>query len=65
MFDLVEGVIDHQVLGVHHVRHGPGRLLYDLRFPALGVVLIAFGFVLARIPSARRGTQAENKGGRP
>ncbi|SNT63839.1 Uncharacterized membrane protein [Streptosporangium subroseum] len=65
VFNLVEGVIDHQILGVHHVRHGPGQFLYDLGFLALGVVLIVFGFVLARIPSARRGKQAENKGGRP
>src|SRR4051812_39443585 len=30
LFNLVEGLIDHQLLGIHHVRTGPGWLAYDL-----------------------------------
>jgi uncharacterized membrane protein len=53
VFNLVEGVIDHHVLGVHHVRHGPDELTYDLAFLASGVVLLAAGVVVGR----RRGSR--------
>jgi uncharacterized membrane protein len=48
-FNLVEGLIDHQLLGIHHVRDDLGAPLgWDLGFLALGVVLIAVGFAMAR-----------------
>jgi uncharacterized membrane protein len=48
VFNLVEGVIDHQVLGVHHVRPGPDQLAYDLAFLASGAVLLVIGTLFAR-----------------
>jgi uncharacterized membrane protein len=49
MFNLVEGVIDHQLLGVHHVRDDLGApLSWDLGFLASGVLLVAGGLVLHR-----------------
>ncbi|MCE7000399.1 DUF2243 domain-containing protein [Saccharothrix sp. S26] len=48
VFNLVEGVVDHLVLGVHHVRTGPHELAYDLGFLALGAVLVAVGALVAR-----------------
>lgn len=48
VFNLVEGVIDHQVLGVHHVRHGPGQLVYDIAFLVSGAVLVAIGVYTSR-----------------
>jgi uncharacterized membrane protein len=30
LFNLVEGIVDHHLLGIHHVRAGPHQLLYDL-----------------------------------
>jgi len=48
VFNLVEGVVDHQVLGIHHVRPGPHQLVYDLGFLASGVVLVALGTLFAR-----------------
>ena len=49
VFNLVEGVIDHQVLGVHHVRDDLGAPLgWDLAFLALGLALLAAGLGLAR-----------------
>ncbi|MGC5014333.1 DUF2243 domain-containing protein [Streptosporangium sp. DT93] len=48
LFNLVEGLVDHQILGVHHVKHGPGQFLYDMAFLASGVVLMAVGYLLAR-----------------
>jgi uncharacterized membrane protein len=48
-FNLVEGTIDHQLLGIHHVRDDLGAPLgWDLAFLALGVLLIGAGAVLAR-----------------
>ena len=48
-FNLVEGVVDHLVLGVHHVRDDLGGPLgWDLAFLALGAVQLAGGLALAR-----------------
>ncbi|WP_112270068.1 DUF2243 domain-containing protein [Lentzea terrae] len=47
-FNLVEGVVDHQVLGIHHVRPGPDQLAYDLVFLASGLVLVVIGTLFAR-----------------
>lgn len=48
IFNLVEGVVDHHLLAVHHVRAGPGQLAYDLAFLALGAALVVGGLVLHR-----------------
>jgi uncharacterized membrane protein len=32
LFNVVEGTIDHVVLGLHHVREGPDAGLYDAAF---------------------------------
>jgi uncharacterized membrane protein len=46
-FNLVEGIIDHQILGVHHVRPGPHQLAYDLGFLIFGALLLWGGRALA------------------
>ncbi|CAN5749549.1 DUF2243 domain-containing protein [soil metagenome] len=43
LFNLVEGVIDHHILGVHHVVEGAGHPWYDLAFLASGVIFLAGG----------------------
>lgn len=48
VFNLVEGVLDHQILGIHHVRGGPHQLWWDLGFLVLGALLVAGGRLLAR-----------------
>jgi uncharacterized membrane protein len=49
VFNLVEGLIDHQILGLHHVRDDLGGPLgWDLAFLASGVLLVAGGLALAR-----------------
>jgi uncharacterized membrane protein len=49
IFNLVEGLIDHQLLGIHHVRDDLGGPLgWDLGFLALGAVLVVGGFAMAR-----------------
>ena len=47
-FNLVEGVIDHHVLHVHHVVERLGVSAWDWAFLASGVVLILAGAVLIR-----------------
>ncbi|TNC43622.1 DUF2243 domain-containing protein [Mumia zhuanghuii] len=48
VFNLVEGVIDHHILGIHHVRGGPNELAWDLGFLALGALLVVVGYLVQR-----------------
>jgi uncharacterized membrane protein len=49
IFNLVEGVVDHQILGVHHVRDDLGGPIgWDIGFLALGALLLAGGWLLHR-----------------
>jgi uncharacterized membrane protein len=52
-FNLVEGLVDHHLLGLHHVRSGPHETAYDLAFLALGTGLIVAGLALARAAERR------------
>lgn len=47
-FNFFEGIIDHQILGIHHVKPGPNELAWDLGFLASGVILAAIGWILLR-----------------
>jgi uncharacterized membrane protein len=46
LFNMVEGVIDHQILGIHHVKPGPHQLAWDLGFLALGALLFLVGWIM-------------------
>jgi uncharacterized membrane protein len=50
-FNLVEGVVDHHILTLHHVKTGDAQLAFDLGYLALGAALLAGGLALARSPS--------------
>jgi uncharacterized membrane protein len=48
-FNVVEGVIDHELLGIHHVRDDLGGPIgWDLAFLALGAALMLIGWRLSR-----------------
>jgi uncharacterized membrane protein len=48
-FNLVEGLIDHHVLGIHHVRDDLGGPIgWDLGFLAFGALLAIVGWALIR-----------------
>ncbi len=47
-FNIVEGLVDHHLLSLHHVKEGHDELIFDLGFLALGAELIAGGSALAR-----------------
>jgi uncharacterized membrane protein len=49
IFNFVEGIVDHQILGIHHVIPGsPYEFAADMAFLASGVVLAAAGWYLVR-----------------
>jgi uncharacterized membrane protein len=49
IFNVVEGLVDHQLLRVHHVRDDlGGPLAWDLAFLAFGLALITLGWVVHR-----------------
>ena len=47
-FNVVEGLVDHQLLGLHHVRPGPDELAYDLGFLVWGAAMLIAGFATVR-----------------
>lgn len=48
LFDVVEGVINHQILGIHHVHPGAHQLAWDVGFLLFGALLAAVGWGLIR-----------------
>lgn len=47
LFNVVEGIIDHQLLGIHHVyEYTADKLTWDVSFLAFGVVLLFVGWML-------------------
>jgi uncharacterized membrane protein len=50
-FNLVEGIVDHQILGIHHVNETAPReqwLWWDLAFLAWGALMLVCGWALFR-----------------
>ena len=53
-FNVVEGLIDHELLGIHHVRDDLGGPIgWDLGFLAFGVALVLAGLALSRQRAVR------------
>jgi uncharacterized membrane protein len=49
LFNVVEGIINHQLLGLHHVRDDlGGPLSWDIGFLAVSFVVMVAGWLLAR-----------------
>ena len=61
LFNLVEGIINHHILHLHHVREVEDHLFWDLTFLASGAVLVIAGFLLVRTAA---GAQKEIQAGR-
>ncbi len=47
-FNVIEGVIDHHILQIHHVRFGPNRPIWDLGFLVLSTMIWSIGLWLIR-----------------
>ena len=54
LFHLVDQALFHLALGAHHIRDGGSAALYDWGFAAIGVALIAAGWVLTARPRGAR-----------
>ncbi len=63
LFNVVEGIIDHQILGLHHVHPGANQLAWDLGFLLFGALLIVVGLTLVR--AGRRDTRPRGAPVRP
>ncbi len=53
LFNLMEGLINHHVLGIHHVRGWGPDPAWDFGFLLSGPLLIGAGWFLARAPDGR------------
>ncbi|MCD4525576.1 DUF2243 domain-containing protein [Nocardioides sp. cx-173] len=59
LFNLAEGLVNHQILGVHHVRDDLGApLSWDLGFLASGALLVLVGWLLHRSGARAWATRA-------
>ncbi|MFC6718717.1 DUF2243 domain-containing protein [Natrialbaceae archaeon GCM10025810] len=67
LFNLVEGLVDHQLLGVHHVwPAGPGSvLLWDLLYLLWGALFLAGGYLVVRTDDRAKPTYAGEGEGEP
>ncbi|MFD9400230.1 DUF2243 domain-containing protein [Streptomyces sp. NPDC060011] len=63
LFNLFEGILDHQILGIHHVHSGSHQGWWDTAFLFLGALLVAGGYLLQR--GARSFSPDAPGGGRP
>ena len=64
VFNLIEGVVSHHLLEIHHVRPGPNELTYDLGFLASGAGLACAGWLLAR-SSRHRSVKSDDRHATP
>ena len=63
LFNLVEGVIDHHILHIHHVTETENHLIWDIAFLASGVLLIGIGWAFIRAGSGDKQTRGQNSAG--
>ena len=47
-FNVVEGLVDHHLLGLHHVRPGPDEFTYDVGFLIWGAIMLLVGVAIIR-----------------
>jgi uncharacterized membrane protein len=47
-FNVIEGLIDHHILGIHHVKSGANELAWGLVFLAINAALVALGWIILR-----------------
>ena len=47
-FNVVDGITEHYLLNLHHVREGPDQAIYDAVFLVGGAILVAIGVGMVR-----------------
>ena len=53
LFNLAEGIVDHHLLRIHHVRPGENQLAWDLAFLVWGALMLVGGWLLLRAAPRR------------
>jgi uncharacterized membrane protein len=62
LFNFVEGILDHEIIGIHHVmEYSSNKLPYDLAFLASGIIFLLIGWVLIRAGDAVTSARGELK----
>ncbi len=46
LFNLVEGIINHHILHIHHVTETANHLTWDIAFLASGVIMMLIGWMM-------------------
>ena len=59
LFNLIEGIIDHHILHIHHVTETANPLTWDLAFLGSGVLLIIVGLLAIQNPQVMIDSLAE------
>lgn len=54
-FNVVDEIVNHLILNLHHIKPGPDYLVYDLGFTAVGIILFVGGWVLVQMGQRRLG----------
>jgi uncharacterized membrane protein len=54
LFNLVEGIIDHHLLGIHHLKPGIHQGLWDIAFLASGALLMIVGLLLIQTVETKK-----------
>ncbi len=54
LFNVVEGLVDHYLLGIHHVVERLGLSIWDHLFIAASLIMLVVGFFLIRRASVTR-----------
>jgi uncharacterized membrane protein len=61
LFNVIEGLVNHQLLRIHHVRDDlGGPLSWDLGFLVFGVLLLGLGLTLWQTDEAREENRVRN-----
>jgi len=53
LFNLTEGVIDHHLLQIHHVKAGPHQTLYDVGFLVINTLVVGLGGFVMRVSTRK------------
>lgn len=61
-FNVIEGIVDHHILGIHHVRFGANRDVYDIAFLIISLLIFQAGMVLTKRARAAQGAGVAETG---
>ena len=54
LFNVLDEIVFHALLDLHHIREGGNELAYDMAFLAIGIAQLVLGWLLARPARAAR-----------